>query len=186
MLDRDIRSLLRQGYLKQYLDDTEARVISEMALSGHQVRIDIGVINGQLVGYEIKSDHDTLRRLPDQLRIYTQIFDKLTIICGRSHLEKIKKMAPDYCGVLVAEQRDGQPHLHVERSPQQSPEQSGFYLASLLWNEEARMLLSKHGIKGVSRMRRHELWRRIEKEFDVDYIGDQVRTILKARKDWRE
>lgn len=186
MLDRDIRALLKQDYLRQYIDDEDARVIPEMALAGHQVRIDIGVVNGQMIGYEIKSDHDTLRRLPDQLDIYTKVFDKLTVICGPVHLNKVRDMVPSYCGILVATREGGQDLLEVERTPVQSPDLDGFRLASMLWNEEARALLMSHGIKGVSKMRRHELWRRIASLFDVKFISDHVRLTLKARVDWRE
>jgi hypothetical protein len=55
MLDRDIRAYLYENYLRQYTEDKTARVVPEMGLSAHAARIDIGVVNGQLVGYEIKT-----------------------------------------------------------------------------------------------------------------------------------
>lgn len=39
-------------------------------MSAHVARLDTGVVNGQLVGYDIKSDHDNLDRLPGQMEVY--------------------------------------------------------------------------------------------------------------------
>jgi hypothetical protein len=186
MLDKEIRTLLRRDYLLKYYSDAESRVVEEMALSGHQVRIDIGVLNGKFIGYEIKSDHDTLRRLPNQLSIYTQVFDYLTIICGPTQLKKVKEITPEYCGLVVAEYVNGEPQLRTERKAQQSPNLDGFRLASLLWNEEARSFLSAHKIKGVSKLRRQDLWRKIGDHFDATYLSSQIREILKSRVNWRE
>ena len=49
------------------------------------VRIDVAVLNGEMCGYEIKSDRDTLERLPFQIEIYSKEFDKLTLVVGRRH-----------------------------------------------------------------------------------------------------
>ena len=96
MLDRDIRLHLHEYHLYEYKkEDSTAVVVDEMGLSAHAARIDIGVINGKMVGYEIKSDRDNLDRLPRQLAIYNQIFDLVTIVLNdwiSEHGKGIKRM----------------------------------------------------------------------------------------------
>lgn len=183
MLDRDIRALLYKVYLTQYRDG-ESCVVEEMGLSAHTVRIDIGVINGRLVGYEIKSEHDSLARLPKQIEVYDQIFDRLTLISGPKHLAKLAKMLPPYWGILVPGERDGEPCFHVERPATQNPNRSAYMIASLLWHEEAKMLLEQQGISKLSKLRRWELWEKVAEYFTLEEVSSHVRHILKHRKGW--
>ena len=187
MLDRDIRDYLHKHYLCEYTrSDVTARVIDEMGLSAHAARIDIGVINGKLVGYEIKSDRDNLDRLPHQLEIYNQIFDLVTIVCGPKHEAKLLAFLPTHCGLFVTH-KDGAdaPFLRTVRMPSQNAGRNGYMIASLLWHEEAKALLIRVGIiKGLSKLRRWELWERLAKYFeaDVDKLAEEVRGILKNRQ----
>jgi hypothetical protein len=187
MLDRDIRLLLDEVYLAKYHADGVSKVVPEMGLSGHIARIDIGVVNGELIGYEIKSDRDTLARLPGQLEVYCGIFDKLTIICGPKYEEKLFDILPSYCGLYVAEKSaTGKPALRHKREPEQNPERNGLMIASLLWQHEAKKLLQEHGIKRLSKLRCWDLWQLIAVTFSIEDISTNVRRILKARVDWRE
>jgi len=187
MLDRDIRELLNEVYLAKYHADGVSKVVPEMGLSGHTARIDIGVVNGELIGYEIKSDRDTLARLPGQLEVYCGIFDKLTIICGPRYEEKLFDILPSYCGLYVAEKsRGGRGTLRHKREPEQNPERSGFMIASLLWQYEAKGLLQEKGLKGLSRLRCWDLWEQVASNYTLDEISYHVRRLIKDRQDWRE
>ena len=187
MLDREIRQYLHNTYLKRYKVDGVSRIVEEMGLSSHAARIDIGVINGQLVGYEIKSDRDNLDRLPGQLEVYNQIFDLITVISGPKHADKLEKILPAHCGLLVTDHREGRPELVERITATQNQQQSGYMIASLLWHDEAKQLLIRLGFgKGLSRLRRWELWERIAENIPIKQVSYHVRTILKARTTWRE
>jgi hypothetical protein len=183
MLDRDIRTLLHKVYLTQYRDG-ESCIVEEMGLSAHTVRIDIGVINGSLVGYEIKSEHDNLNRLPKQIEIYDQIFDRLTLISGQKHLAKLLAMLPPHWGILVPGEQDGEPCFHTERPATPNPNRNAYMIASLLWHEEAKDLLEQHGISKLARLRRWELWEKVAEYFSLEDVSSHVRRILKQRKGW--
>lgn len=191
MLDRDIRAYLYQTYLRKYTEDGTSCVVDEMGLSAHAARIDIGVINGQLVGYEIKSDRDNLTRLPHQLEVYNQIFDLVTVICGPKHEKKLAAwLAEDFahCGLLVTQKTNGRDELREVRPATQNPNRDGYMIASLLWHEEAKQLLVQEGLtKGLSRLRRGDLWEKLAAHFtDIDELAAKVRAILKSRTTWRE
>ena len=183
MLDRDIRVLLRETYLKKY-DDGESCIIPEMGLSAHTVRIDIGVVNGSLVGYEIKSEHDTLARLPKQMEVYDQIFDHITLISGAKHLPKLIKLLPAHWGILVPGIVNGKPDFLVEREPTQNPNRVAYTIASLLWHEEAKELLEQYGLCRLGKLRRWELWEKVAEHFTLDEVSSHVRSIIKSRKNW--
>ncbi|WP_152559975.1 sce7726 family protein [Hymenobacter sp. IS2118] len=190
MLDRDIRQFLYQNTLHHYTEDTNSRVIDEMGLSAHAARIDIGVINGQLVGYEIKSDRDNLLRLPRQLEIYNQIFDLITVVCGPKHEAKLLAYLPTHCGLLVTQKHGADsPSLRTVRNATQNEGRNGYMVASLLWCDEAKELLIRLGDKkGLSKLRKWELWERLACFYtdDIDALSEQVRGILKNRQTWRE
>lgn len=187
MLDKDIRIALREKYLQKYYMDADAKVVEEWPLFANRARIDIAVINGHLVGYEIKSDRDTIARLPNQMDVYSQIFDYITVISGPKHIEKLLKFLPHHCGLIVAEPT-GNNEINLSNiiKSTQNPEQSKFKIASLLWHEEACMLLKLAGLgKGVRKKRIKQLWQELAEAFTLEDLGIQVRTILKTREAWK-
>jgi hypothetical protein len=60
MRDRDVRAALLRRLSSDYADDADTRIVEEMGVWSGSVRIDVAVINGELSGYELKSDRDTL------------------------------------------------------------------------------------------------------------------------------
>ncbi len=98
MRDGDVRSALR-GYLRERhaSDSAETRFIDELDLCG-QVRVDVAVLNGTLAGYELKSAHDTLQRLPVQVDVYSKVLDMATVVLAERHLQRALPMLPAWWG----------------------------------------------------------------------------------------
>ena len=94
MRELEVREAMRAGPLRRYLNDTHSRVVDELAICMGEARIDMAVINGKLSGYEIKSESDTLIRLPKQADVYARVFDELTLVMDRRHSEGALKMLP--------------------------------------------------------------------------------------------
>jgi hypothetical protein len=53
-------------------------------------------------GYEIKSDRDTLARLPNQIAAYELCFDTMTMVVGKRHLAKCRATLPEWWGIWEA------------------------------------------------------------------------------------
>ena len=81
--DADIRLIVR-SLLHDEADD--GRVFEEVGLLQGEARPDFLLVNGSLHGYEIKSDLDTLRRLDNQIRVYSKVLDLVTIVATPRHL----------------------------------------------------------------------------------------------------
>lgn len=65
-----------------------------MAVCDGVSRIDIAVANGNLCGYEIKSDADTSDRLSSQSESYCKTFDKMFIVAGEKYRDAIYEYIP--------------------------------------------------------------------------------------------
>lgn len=100
--DRDIRVKLYQKIVsnKEFYIDKTTKIIDEMGVLNGSSKVDVAVINGKLHGYEIKSERDTLDRLPLQSKYYNTVFDKMTIVCSDKYLKKVETIIPKWWGIL--------------------------------------------------------------------------------------
>ena len=82
MRELDIRRALRKHLGFVFEEDPTALILEELGICRGTVRVDMAVVTGMLKGFEIKSDQDTLKRLPAQASAYNKVFDTLTIVAG--------------------------------------------------------------------------------------------------------
>src|SRR5215472_4149028 len=98
MRDYDVRNALCRKVLAEHFRDPATLVVQELGLWHGDVRVDIAVVNGRFHGFEIKSDTDTLSRLPAQMIAYNNVFDRVTIVAGTKHIEAIGNTVPSWWG----------------------------------------------------------------------------------------
>ncbi len=187
MRDRDVRKALHAKVLAKHLDAPDTRVIEELGICWGTSRIDIAVINGKLHGYEIKSDADTLERLPSQMFAYNSVFDRVSIVVGGHHAERVLSIIPEWWGVKIASEGAKRAvHFEQFRWPSDNPCVDPFEVARLLWREEAFSILddlgASQGMKGKSR---EALYRRLTTVLTSHELGAHVRWRLKQRSGWR-
>lgn len=187
MREKEIRLALRQRLSDTFGDDQDTLILDELGICQGAVRIDIAVVNGALHGYEIKSEHDTLYRLPTQEASYSKVFDKVTIVIGKSFLSSIRKSIPSWWGIMVAMQDvHGTPQLITKREPRMNTAVDAFALAQLLWREEALELLKEHGLDhGLRTKSRKLLWQALANNISLSDLRTNVREKLVKRKGWR-
>jgi len=144
-------------------------------------------IDDWLHGYEIKSDLDTLARLPTQAKRYSQALDRVTLIVGERHHSRAKRMVPEWWGVKTAVPiRPGLVRLYPDREPLPNPQVDPFAVASLLWRSEALELLeSMDALGGLKSKARAFLYNRVTQVFSLEELQAFVRAKLKSRTDWR-
>ena len=191
--DRIIRNAFRgvlNAELKTYKLNSKqpARIFEELSVKHGTARIDIAVINGVMHGYEIKSDLDTLRRLPEQMNEYNAVFDYLTLIVGKHHLYDAINMIPYWWGIVVAKVNPkGKVVFHNIRVAENNPAQVKVSIARLLWRDEAlRILEESNQAKGVRSKSRETVYVRLTEVLETDVLKAKVReTLLVSRKDWR-
>lgn len=186
MRDADIRAVLREN-LKRAHEREDALIIEELGLCTGNARVDVAVINNALAGYEIKSDRDTLIRLPNQIEIYSRVFDYVTVVACAAHVKKIASLAPDWFGITEAFAEGEAVALKTVRPGRSNPSVDAYSLVQLLWRDEALKLLTEFGIeRGVKSKPRAEVWKRLAGARPVEELGRIVRHQLRTRKDWRD
>lgn len=66
-------------------------------------KADLVILNGTGTVYEIKSERDSLARLPSQLENYRKAFARTYVISGENHLDQIMDSVDDSVGILSLE-----------------------------------------------------------------------------------
>ncbi len=184
--DVDIRNFLNSIILREYLNDSDTKIINEFNVCRGNVRIDVAVINGSIMGYEIKSDSDTLRRLPNQIELYCKVFDRITIICGKIHTNKILNLVPEWWGVLEVTGDKYGMKKSIIRNPKRNKSINAYSVSQLLWKSEALELLSLYELsKGLSNKTIDIIWEKIADNIPLEKIQEFVRFKLKNRSNWR-
>lgn len=187
MRDRDVRQALHTKVLHEHRDALDTLVLDEFGVRHGASRVDVVVVNGFLHGYEIKSDTDTLARLPSQIATYNEVFDRVTLVVGSKHAEKASFEIPDWWGIRVAtEGARGGISFNVTRKAKKNPRINPVAVAELLWRDEVIEELQELGITGaVLRKPRAVLYQHLAESLGIDELRDTVRRRLKQRKSWR-
>lgn len=188
MNDRDIRVVLKKELMQKHANDKDTVILDELGLRHGAVRIDLVVVNDWLHGYEIKSDHDNLRRLPEQIRIYSSIMDRVTLVVGYRHAYEALRMVPEWWGVRLAEKkkRSGTVVLSDARLPIDNSRVDLNAVVALLWRNEALNILEEmEAAKGVRSKTRTDIYRRLVEVSKPEYLRAKVRQQLKCRVGWR-
>ena len=185
MRDKDVRNAVRQQLSQQHAGDLNTRIVEEMGVWSGSVRIDLAVINGELSGYELKSDRDTLERLPLQARLYSRVFDRVTLVASERHVDKALSRIPEWWGITVALEEADTVLLRSRRPSQPNPAQDPYLVAQFLWKEEALSVLASLGMKkGWTGKRLKEIHQKLASELPITELAAYVRNALKRRQNW--
>jgi hypothetical protein len=178
-LDKELLKCRKQGH--------EAQIIEELGVQHGTARIDLAIVNGVMHGYEIKSDCDTLDRLPEQVVEFSKVFDKITLVVGKQHLYQAMYIIPDWWGVKIAK-ADPDNHVFFQtiRKPGVNPNPLGMSIARLLWREEALNILEERNLAdGIRFKPREAVYQRLVDSLNIKMLKQQVRSLLITREGWR-
>lgn len=178
-LDKELARYRKRG--------CRAEIIEELGVHHGTARIDFALINGTMHGYEIKSDCDTLDRLPEQIEEFNAVFDELTLVVGRRHLYRSIHIVPDWWGVVVAK-FDSNDHIIFQtiREPDNNKDQVGASVVGLLWRKEALQILKERNeADGLRGKPREIIYERLAAVLDIETLKRTVSTLLVSREHWR-
>jgi hypothetical protein len=160
---------------------TEA-LLDEFWVPGSNERADLVVIGERLDGFEIKTAHDTLARLPRQVSAYGRLFERCNVVVAERHARRSSEMVPSWWGVAVFTSsgkalsfrwiRDAQPNAGFDCGT----------LVRLLWRDEARSILCELGAPPDGTRSRASMWSEILALTDPSRLGSLVRRALVSRE----
>ncbi|MBN8226696.1 sce7726 family protein [Corallococcus macrosporus] len=186
MRDFDVRQALTASLKAAHAGEPGTLIREELGLEHGQVFVDVAVINGELHGYELKSERDTLARLPRQVEAYSAVLDRATLVVSTRHVEQAIGLVPAWWGIkTAATQRDGSVKLRHLRKARRNPQQQMPAMVRLLWRDEALSLLESLGAaKGLRSNPRKMLYERVVELLPAEALRAEVRRLLKVREDW--
>jgi len=185
MQDNDIRILLLPYLKKENKKYKNTIIVEELDLCSGLSRIDIAVINGVIHGYEIKSEKDTLNRLPNQINYYNKSLERISVVTNRSHLKQIRKLVPQWWGLLVIK-NDGKKNIVSElRKAKNNPLLDCLSLLHVLWKEELISIVDNYELKVSRHLNKRKIRESVINELDKSILSQEVRLALKSRQNWR-
>jgi len=181
--------LIRSDFIA-YLKNKHSNplIIEELGITHGAARIDIAVINAEIHGYELKSDLDTLDRLPEQIRIYNSVLDRVTLVVGKKHLFEAINIVPEWWGLTIAKITNSAEKITFceIREAEENPCQDKVAIASLLWREEALNILEEiDQAKGVRSKPRKTIYEKLVEVLDGQTLRETVRAHLCTRLNLR-
>lgn len=188
MRDIDIRRALRAMLNKEHREDPETLIVDELGLCQGRARVDVAVVNGTLHGYEIKSERDTLERLPAQAAIYSAALNRVTVVASPCHISTLEATVPPWWGIQhAADTGSGDVKILDIRPALDNPEVNPAAVAQLLWRDEALEALDAKGLaEGLKSKPRRVLWQALAANLTVEELCCLVRQTLTHRPaDWR-
>jgi len=183
----DIRERLRDWVSTNLSNSSDDVLIDELGFVNHKsgktidtsFRADLALANGRLVGFEIKSGADNLKRWPAQCEAYFNVFDEVWLCTHGRHLEKALSMTPKKTGVLLVDDLGG---VAMLRAAQRNNALSAYDLTGLLWRDELDELCRRNDIPTRSKETKAEIRAKVSKEITIEAIRAYVLARLKARR----
>lgn len=158
--DPQIRELLFD-----YLDEKygKIRIFEEKNIKSSRADI-IAVIDGSILGMEIKSDFDSYARLSAQVSNYDKYCDLNYAVVGRTHKNGVAEHIPPYWGILAVDETEVEPRIYEVREASQNPKMKLQNKAAFLWKTEMHAIMAKNGFpRYVGKSRKFIIGKMLEK-----------------------
>jgi hypothetical protein len=161
-------------------DHGTRRAFQELWVPRSHERVDLAVIGQRMDGFEIKSERDTLRRLPRQVVAYSRVMDRCTLVVAEKHVESAQALVPDWWGLSTVA-CNGHVRFRAVRGARMNPAVDPEILVRLLWREEALAALKSLGADPDPKSHRSSLWRELLDRCSVRQLRSAVRSALLGR-----
>jgi hypothetical protein len=157
-----------------------AEAVYELWVPRSYERADVAVIGPSMDGFEIKSERDTLRRLPRQAAAYARLFDRCYVVLASRHIEEALKILPAWWGVMVI-RGDTKPGFERIREADVNPDVDPETLVRLLWRDEVHAALCALGAPPEPGTGRFRMWAQLLDLVEVEVLKTAVREALIRR-----
>lgn len=180
--DAEIRVALRVHLREAFPQD---RIVDEVAVGVS--RADVVVIGERFIGCEIKSWNDTLRKLEQQARDYSQVFDCCILATTVRHMDAGERIVPEWWGLLLVQEDAGDVTFIPHRPMQLNPALSVKRLAMLLWRDELRAILREQNAdRGTSSKPKARLVDLVHGCAPLPVVRASIVRTLRDRPEWRD
>ncbi|MCR4658339.1 MAG: sce7726 family protein [Lachnospiraceae bacterium] len=176
--DPAMREILFETIEREYeIKNEPVRVFEELVIGKSRADAII-VTKDSILGFEIKSDRDSLIRLEKQVRNYDRFCDYCYIATGLHFIDRIEDHVPKHWGIYdILEDEEGCLHIEMyreaEKNPAERPTVKLKNQMNLLWRSELMKIVHQYKIRGYSTRNKHKL-----RDLIVDNIGKEQSKLL--------
>lgn len=180
MTDKEMREPLFD-YLEEFYG--KIRIFEEKNAGSSRADV-IGVIDGALLGFEIKSDRDSYTRLKTQTRDYDDFCDMNYLVVGKSHVRHAHEHIPGHWGIIVVrEEESGQIQVEMDQIPALNPKVSMANQIRFLWRPELAMLLELNELPAYRRKSKQFVQEKILERVSEEILKRQITDLLFEREE---
>lgn len=182
----DIKGTLRGWVMRNLSPDPTDVIIDELGFvnsrEGSSVdvsfRADLALANGRLVGFEIKSGADSLKRWPSQCEGYFRVFDEVWLCTHGRHLEKALEITPRKAGILLIDDLGG---IAMLRPAKKNDLVNSYDLSGLLWRDELEKLCAEFKIPFKKKETKAMIRAKVSSSVSADSLAPYVLSCIKFR-----
>lgn len=174
--DAQMRSILFEHY-----ESTGKRLrFYEEFCFGRKTRVDAMLVTeNELIGFEFKSDKDTLSRLEHQVHDYERFCDRNYLVVGQKFADKAPENIPEHWGIYLICLSENE-KLELKSVRKAKPNSKRMRLHNqlrLLWRSELIPIIRKYKLGGVTKKNKLELVRTMEHQLSKEI---QKKELLEA------
>ncbi len=185
MRDADVRSVLCDA-VSVRLGKGQFILVPEVDIRWSvPARADALLVGDRICGFEIKSDVDSIARLPRQIEAYGQVVERAFLVVGERHRQKATDILPDWWHVWVAREERGVISLSQTRRGRLNPDVNPLAVLTFMNRAQLTVELSRLGDAGLSLLSVDELRTRLVVRLGRRESLRIARKYMLNRPDWR-
>lgn len=145
-------------------------------------KADIVIFNGTSTAYEIKSDRDSLARLPLQIEDYRKVFAKVVVVTDAKHLTTLEEMLSADVGILELNEKRALSTIRQAEENLNTLEKPAILDALQL--SELQAMLTDLGCDTpvVPNTRQRRIYSEILSQFPVEHLHSSMVKIVKSSR----
>lgn len=154
LYDKDMREALFS-----YFEDTLGKIRFLEEITMGKSRADaVMITENEMVGFELKSDKDSLARLGRQIPDYDRYYDRNYLVVGEHFESKAYEVLPSHWGIIkVYETKENSILVEILRESDCNPKNPLKKQLEFLWRNELINIVKAHKLGGVSAKNKHKL-----------------------------
>ncbi|MBQ4529899.1 MAG: sce7726 family protein [Lachnospiraceae bacterium] len=177
MLDKEMREPLFD-YLEEFYG--KIRIFEEKNAGGSRADV-IGVVDSNLLGFEIKSDSDSYTRLKTQTRDYDVFCDINFLVIGKTHIKHAEEHIPPYWGILCVYEEKDQVKVEMIQIPGRNPKVSIKKQIEFLWRPELYQIQKWNDLPEYKQKSKQFVRDKIVEKIPEDILKRQMTDLLFER-----
>lgn len=182
--DSDLRVVLSRAIDSQYAKQRHLLVPEVDILVSLPGRIDAILVADRICGFEIKSDVDTLRRLPRQVEIYGPVLERATLVVGDKHVDAATELLPPWWAIWTVRRAVDGLALSVRRRGRLNPNVEPYAVSTFIPRDVLVRHLRGEGFARLSARSVYELRCLLVDNSSKRDVLTLARDTMLSRKDW--